>query len=127
MAVTTTRLIIVCTEAVRDQMNATLNSIDPESTGDVMTAGLALPADPYLVVGYWTSWAMPARHKSSILAAFNSAGWAPLRGSEGVVHHPGDTLPAWGTQRFWMFDGMTWTRVYDVTDALGLAPVRGEE
>lgn len=121
MAVVTTRLIIVCTAAVRAQMNATLNQIDPSSTGDVMTAPLAAPSDPVTPVGFWTSWAMPDEHRGAILRAYGQQGWRPLVGSEGVVLGPGHAVPAWRSQRFWLLDGTV--PYLDVLAALGLAPV----
>lgn len=120
--VPTTRLLIVCTAAVQTQMNATLAQIDPTSTGDVMTVGLALPSDASTAVGYWTSWAMLDEHRVAILRAYGQQGWRPLRGSEGVVLGPVDAVPAWGTQRFWLFDGTT-VPYSDVLAALGLMPV----
>lgn len=87
-------------------MNSTLNKIDPASTGDVMVAQVALAGDPALTVGRWTSWAMPEEHRQAIVAAFAGGGWPPLKGSEGKVLPAGATVPAWGRQRFWLFDGV---------------------
>lgn len=120
MAVTTTRLLIVCAEAVRAQMNATLGAIDPSSAGDVMHAAVALPSAPGTVVGRWTSWALTDEQRGAILQAYAQQGWRPLKGSEGRVHQPGETIPAWGSQRFWLFDGVTWTSPMDVLAALQL-------
>lgn len=119
--VVTSRLIIVCTEAARTKMNGTLNAIDPTSTGDVMTAQVARTADPATTVGRWTSWGMPENHKQAIIAAFAGTGWSPLKGSEGKILALGAPVPAWGTQRFWLFDGATgsWTP-QAVLNSLGL-------
>lgn len=119
-APTTTRLIIVCSEAVRQQMNDTLNTIDPSSTGDVMVVPVALETDPTVAVGRWASWAMDDATHQAVLKAYAQQGWRPLQGSEGTVHQPGDVIPAWGTQRFWLFDGLTWERPHDALAALGL-------
>lgn len=123
MPIAETRLIIVCTDAVKAQMNNMLNKIDPASSGDVLTAGLALPETPEVIVGWWTSWAMTNDQKGLVLQSYAQQGWQPLKGSERDVLQPGDVVPAWGTQRFWSFDGTTWVRVYDVLDRLGLVPV----
>ena len=100
-------------------MNATLNSIDPESVGDVMTSGLALPGTPSVPVGFWTSWAMPDAHRNAIVRAYGQLGWRPLVGSEGQVLGAASAVPAWGLQRFWLFDGLT-VSSERVLDALGL-------
>ncbi len=120
MAVTT-RLLIVCTEAVRVQMNSTLSAIDPTSSGDVMVAALALPSSPDQTAGRWTSWAMTEEHRQAILRAYGQQGWRPLMGTEGQVLASGDTVPPWGSQRFWLFDG-AWSSSA-VLRSLGLVPL----
>ncbi len=125
MAEASTRLFIVCTEASRAQMNSTLNTIDPASTGDVMVVPLSLPTAPTVPVARWTLWAMPETHRQAILAAFTSTGWAPLKGSEGRVLQPTDPVPAWGSQRFWLLDG-SW-QPDAVLRSLGLRLLPSEE
>lgn len=121
--VPTTRLIIVCTEATVAKMNATLNIIDPSSTGDVMVATLSLLATPEVVTGRWCSWAMSDTTKSDIMKAFGSQGWRPLTGSESKILEIADPVPAWGTQRFWTWNGLT-VPPQHVLDRLGLTPTR---
>ncbi len=124
MVATNTRLVIACTSATVNKMNSTLNGIDPTSTGDVMRAELVVSGTPGPVVGRWASWAMPDSQRSAILAEFARVGWAPLRGSEGLVLGRKDPVPAWGTQRFWLFDGLSW-QPHEVLSTLDLetAPV----
>ena len=121
--VPTTRLIIVCTEATAAKMNATLNTIDSSSTGDVMVATLSLISAPEVVVGRWSSWAMSSTNKSDILRAFASQGWRPLQGSESKILELADPVPAWGTQRFWVWNGDT-VPPRHVLDSLGLTPTQ---
>lgn len=107
---TTTALFVFCTNAVLVQMNATLGQIDPTNVGDIITTPVALRTDPATVVGRFTSWRMNDGERSAILRAYAQQGWRPLRGSEGTVHQPGDAIPAWGSQRFYMLDGTTFTK-----------------
>lgn len=112
----------MCTEAVRGQMNATLAQIDPTSTGDVMLAEVALASAPYVTVGRWSSWAMTDDHRAKVLREYAQQGWRPLIGAEGRTILPADTVPPWGTQRFYLFDGVAWPRPWDALDRLGLVP-----
>lgn len=121
--VPTVRLMIVCTEAVRAQVNGTVNSIDPSSTGDVMVASLSLPSTPTVVAGRWCSWAMSDVVKTDIVKAFAGQGWRPLLGSESRILELADPIPAWGTQRFWTWNGAT-VPPRHVLDGLGLVPTR---
>lgn len=120
MAIPDTRVIIVCTVASRDLVNATINNVDPTSTGDVMGAPLALPASPTTVVGYWASWAMESVTRQALMQAVRDAGWSPRpSNAERTLYVPGDNVPAWGSQRIWLFDGMLWAPD-DVLTTLGL-------
>lgn len=121
--VPTVRLIIVCGEASTAKVNATLNTIDPSSTGDVMVATLSLPSTPSVVAGRWCSWAMSDTTKSDIVKAFGSQGWRPLTGSESKILEVADPVPAWGSQRFWSWNGDT-VPPQHVLDSLGLVPTR---
>lgn len=121
MAVVTTRLIIVCHEAVVAQMRDTLAKAAPGS-GATMQAGVALPSDPHTRIGSWTSWAMEDGTRKNIVAAFASTGWSPLKGSEGAIHVPSDVVPAWGSQRFWLFEADAYSSPYAPLIDLGLVP-----
>lgn len=118
-----TRLLIVCAEGSAAKVNATVNSIDPTSTGDVMVATLSLPLTPTVVAGRWCSWAMSDATRSGIVKAFAAQGWRPLTGSESRILELGDPVPAWGTQRFWSWNGVT-VPPQHVLDSLGLVPTR---
>ena len=125
MAVAETRLIIVCVAAVRDQINATLNQIDPTSVGDIVRVGLRLTGTAGTIPdAYWTSWAMTNDSRAAILKAWAQQGWRPLRGSEGTVLTTTDGVAAFGTQRFWMFDGQV--GYGNVLTALGLETIPAE-
>src|SRR6478735_1212449 len=110
MAIPTTRVIIVCTAAAKDLVNTTINNVDPTSTGDVMVVGVTLPSSPISpIVGYWASWALEATTAQALRTAVNNAGWAPApKAAEKKVYEPADTVPAWGSQRIWLFNGDTW-------------------
>lgn len=122
-SVPATRLIIVCGEGSTAKVNATINALDPSSTGDVMVATLSLPSTPTVVAGRWCSWAMSDTTKSDIQKAFAAQGWRPLTGSESKILELADPVPAWGSQRFWSWNGDT-VPPQHVLDRLGLVPTR---
>lgn len=115
----TTGLYIVVADAAVAQMNLTLDKIDPTNVGDIVTTRVALRSAPAVPVGRYCHWRLTDGHRAAILRAYGQEGWRPLRGSEGTVHVPGDVIPAWGTQRFWLFDSSAWGSS-GVLSALGL-------
>jgi hypothetical protein len=122
MTIPTTRLIIVCTAAARTLVNTTLDNVDPTSSGNVLVSGLTLPSSPATpIVGYWASWALDAATSTAVRNAVKNAGWSPKpTPAEQRVYEPGDTIPAWGSQRVWLFNGDTWTNPDDVLTTLGI-------
>ncbi len=106
MAIPTTRLLIVCTAAAKDMVNATVNGVDPGSVGDVVNVPLARASDRSTVVAYWCSWAMDDATRSALSVAIRDAAWSPkATAAERKVYVPGAVVPAWGTQRVWLFEG----------------------
>lgn len=106
--VATSHVLIVCTDAVRAQMEASLATVDPDSVGPVMTSPVAFTATPTVVVGWCTVWGMDADQRRRLLTAYGQQGWRPLLGTEGDIMTPGAVVPPWPAQRFWMFDADAW-------------------
>ncbi len=120
MSIPTTRLLIVCTAAAKDEVNAAVNDVDPGSVGDVVNVPLALAGLPTVVVGYWCSWAMDDATRSALSRAIRDAPWVPkATAAERKIYVPGAAVPAWGTQRVWLFEGDYPPQA--VLDVLGLA------
>ncbi len=120
MANPTTRLLIVCTAAVKDLVNAAVNDVDAGSVGDVLNVPLALSDLRSVVVGYWCSWAMDDVTRAALDTAISDAAWLPqATAAERKVYGPGAAVPAWGTQRVWLFEGTYPPQ--GVLDVLGLA------
>lgn len=126
--VATTSLRIVCKAAFRDQMNASLATIDSGGATEVLRTPLYLATDTAETtpVAYFTVWAMDDSQRSAINQMFAQQGWRPLRGSEGTVLGPTDPVPAFSTdQRWWVWDSYTSTNEHALT-SLGLRLPQGE-
>lgn len=114
-----TNLYIVCTSEAKPTVEATLASVDPSSTGDFLRAPVCLKGSTE-IVGWWCAWAMSNMTKSAIAEAVRTANWNPRpSGSERAVYVPGDKIPAWGSQRVWLFDGILFNND-GVLNSLGL-------
>lgn len=120
-APTTNRLQIVVMPASLTVLNEALRSIDPTSTGDPITTPVQRaddPAQPGATAAYVASWAMDDMTRSAANKAF--ANLRPFQGSEGTVLGPSDPVPAFGSQRWWLFDGYT-VPMGDALRSLGLS------
>ena len=104
--VATGRFIIVCTAAAKATVNQTLALADPTSVGDPITSALTLPSSPTgPIVGWWGSWATDATTLSAIRSAVQNANWSPKpTPAEKRIYQVGDNVPAWPTQRVWIFE-----------------------
>lgn len=107
MPVVTTRLLIVATAADRALVNNTLALMDPSAAGPVLVVGLRRAGDATnAVAAFWASWAMDEKTRQGIMRTVRDAGWKPVPTvSEVKVYSPGDVVPAFGTQRMWLFEG----------------------
>lgn len=121
MTVATSRLIIVCPPEQRDSTNATLNALAGTAGEDVMTSTLTAASDPTgPAVAYWCSWTMDDAKRNEIRAAIRAGAWRPrLSNAELTVHEP-PSAPTWGSQRVYLFNGLTWDPDAVIL-ALGLA------
>ena len=101
------RLHIICTAAALGVVNDTLRAIDPTSTGDPITMPLRQAGTTDTNgTAYGTSWAMEDVTSKNLKAAIRDADWKPKPSTpELLVRGPGDPVPAWGTQRLWIWDG----------------------
>jgi hypothetical protein len=124
MAATTTRLHIICTDAARQLVNDTLRNVDPTSVGDPITVPLKMADDPTdAVVAWGASWAMDGATNNAFRNAVRDAGWSPRpTNAERTVYGPTSNVPAFGTQRLWLWDGYTVDFWASVTD-LGLSRI----
>lgn len=104
---TTSRLHIVCSTAARAVVNDTLRFVDPTSTGDPISAELALLSAPAgAIVGYGGTWAMDDTTSAEFRRAIRAAGWNPRpTASELTIWTSADTLPLWGLQRVYVMQG----------------------
>lgn len=112
MAPVTSRLIIVCPPDQRASANQTLNAISDATGGtDTIVARLTSAADPSgPTVAYWANWAMDDATRGDVMSAVrsNQSPFKPrLNNAELTIYEP-PTVPAWGSQRVYLFNGATW-------------------
>ncbi len=121
-------LWIVCKAEFRDQMNASLATVDSAGSPEVLSSGLARVGDSTgTYVAYWTNWGMDDTQRTQMNQMFAQQGWRPLKGTEGTVLKQSDSVPAFSTnQRWWLWDGITVPSSH-VLSSLGLTPVYLEE
>jgi hypothetical protein len=120
--VVTSRLIIVAPIASVPLVNQTFALVDPSSTGDVLSVSLRKAGDSTnTVVAKWASWAMDDADRSEWNRAVGQALWKPRpTTAETTVYQPGGAFPLWGSQRMYLFDGLTWTDPRAILRAFGL-------
>lgn len=119
---TTSRLLILCTPASYQLVNDTLRNVDPTSTGDNVSAALALVATPKVKAAFVGSWALENETSQALRAAVRDAGWQPkITVEEATALTSLDGLsPSLTTgRRMWLFDATTVT-FEDVLTHFGL-------
>ena len=127
LIVATSSLRIICKADFVATMNAALQPIDSSGDPQVLKTPLYLSASGQTTpVAYYTVWSMDDAQRTQLNAVFAQNGWMPLRGSEGKILGPTDSVPAFSTnQRWWLFDPARTSNEYSL-GALGLVLPQGE-